>query len=246
MHACRSLWDCSRSQESGGRRRNGRPNRLRISVNGGIQPSTSSFDSSTAPPVYLENSNVKTTYKGAQGPLFDGGVDFLMGGRFGVGVAVSWFSRKSDGAVDAAIPHPFFFHTPRTITGTASGLAAEFRHARPGGVVLRPAAKVDVALAAGPSFFNVTQDFVTDVSYTDTYPYDSPVFTAAISKQASSHKTGFNASADVGLRVSRSVGVGALVRFSKATMEFAVPNGSATTKSNAGGLQAAGGIRLYF
>jgi hypothetical protein len=80
----------------------------------------------------------------------------------------------------------------------------------------------------------------------DTYPYDAPVFTAALSKQVSSHKTGFNAGADLGVHLSRKVGVGGLVRYSKAAMVFVVPNSSATVRADAGGIQVAAGIRFFF
>jgi hypothetical protein len=87
---------------------------------------------------------------------------------------------------------------------------------------------------------------VDDVTYRDVYPYDAPVFTTASSARASADKAGFNAGADVGVRVSRTIGVGWLVRYSRAAMEFTVPNSSAAVKADAGGLQLAGGLRLYF
>jgi hypothetical protein len=111
---------------------------------------------------------------------------------------------------------------------------------------MRPTERVDVAFAAGPSFFRVRQAIVDDVSYNDAYPYDSPVFIASTTSRVSGHKTGFNASADAAMRLSRRVGIGGLVRFSNADVRFAVPNGSAPISSKAGGLQVAGGVRLFF
>jgi hypothetical protein len=221
--------------------------RFRVSVNAGIQPSTRSFDSTTQQPVYLERSLIHTTYDVGDGLLFDGGAQFRIAGGFGVGVAASWFSKAKGATVDAALPHPFFFGTPRSITGPADDLRREELATHLQAVyVIRPAGKIDVALAAGPSFFRVNQALVADVTFRDTYPYEAPAFTAAFSSVVTSHKTGFNAGADVGVRVSRNVGIGWLVRYSKAVMEFAVPNSTATVKADAGGLQLAGGVRLYF
>jgi hypothetical protein len=101
-------------------------------------------------------------------------------------------------------------------------------------------------VSAGPSFYSVKQDFVTDISYSETYPYDSATFAGATLVGQSQRKTGFNVGVDVGLRLARSVGVGGLFRYSKASLDFAVPNVSTPVKIDAGGLQAGGGLRLYF
>lgn len=221
--------------------------RVRVSINAGAQPSTRSFDTTTQHPVYLENSVVHTTYDVGDGLLFDGGVQVRIAGGFGVGVAVSWFSKANDATVDAAVPHPFFFGTPRSINGMADNLRREeFATHLQVVYVVRPASRIDVTLTAGPSFFRVNQTVVDDVTYRETYPYDTPVFTTALSTVVKNHRTGFNAGADVGVRLLRNVGIGWLVRYSKAAMEFAVPNSSVTVKADAGGLQLAGGVRLYF
>jgi hypothetical protein len=221
--------------------------RFRVSVNAGVQPSTQSFDGTTQHPVYLENSVIHTTYDVGGGLLFDGGAALRIAGAFGIGVVVSRFSQAKDATVDAALPHPFFFSAPRSITGPANGLRREELATHLQAVyVVRPTNTIDIALAAGPSFFRVNQALVDDITYRDTYPYDVPVFTAALSKQVSSHKTGFNASADVGVRLGRNVGVGGLVRYSRAALEFIAPNSSAIVNADAGGLQLAGGVRLYF
>jgi len=221
--------------------------RFRVSVNAGFQPTAHSFDSTTTPVVYLEKASIHTPYNVGRGPLFDGGLTCRIGGGLGVGVAASWFSKASDTTVDASLPHPFFFNTPRLISGPAGGLRREELATHLQLVyTIRPVERIDVALTAGPSFFRVKQDFVSNVSFADTYPYDVPVFTAALSQQASSNKTGFNVGADVTMRLSDRLGVGVLARYTKASMVFTVPNSSTTVTTDAGGLQAVGGIRLYF
>jgi hypothetical protein len=84
--------------------------------------------------------------------LFDAGVRYRIAGGFGVG-ALSWCSAKNDAAVKATIPDPFFFRTPRSFEGTARTLRHEeivtHLHAV---YALRPSKRVELALAAGPSF----------------------------------------------------------------------------------------------
>jgi hypothetical protein len=224
-----------------------RNGRVAISVNAGVQPSTISFDGSTTQPVYLETSVLDTTYGVRNGLLVDGGVRYRIAGDFGVGVAVSWFSTKNDATVNATLPHPFFFRTPRSIEGTATGLRREemVTHLQ-ATYAIRPSTRLEVIFAGGPSFFRARQALVESVSYTDSYPYEAPVMTAASSTRIRGHKTGFNAGADVGLRLSRRAGVGGLVRFSRARIPFVLPNGGATVASDAGGIQVAGGVRVYF
>ena len=161
---------------------------------------------------------------------------------------VSWFTESADAAVNAAIPHPFFFKTPRTIAGTAPALHRDELATHILAIyTLHPGRAVDVALSVGPSFFKVRQDVVSDITFTDTYPFDAPAFTSAASQRVSaSNTTGFNVGADVGLRLSRHAGVGGSVRFSKAIGSLTVPNSAAAVSVDAGGTQIAGGLRLYF
>jgi hypothetical protein len=220
--------------------------RVTISVNAGLQPSSISFDSSTTQPLYLENSVFDTAYEVRNGLFVDGGARYRIAGSFSIGGAVSWFSTTHDATVDATLPHPFFYRTPRSLEGTAGDLqrqevAVHLQMA----YAIRPTARLGVTIAGGPSFFRAKQDFVDNVSYTDTYPYDAPAFTAASSARVRGNGTGFNVGADVGMRFSTHAGVGGLVRYSHARIPFGLPGGTTVT-ADAGGLQVAGGVRVYF
>ena len=221
--------------------------RFRISVNGGVQLSSIAFDTSATRVVYLEDATIGTSYTIRRGLAVDGGLSVRVAGNFGVGVTVSSFMATNDADVSGTIPHPFFFRTPRTITGTAPGLRRDELVTHLQAIyTLRPGASVDVSLSAGPSFFRVRQAVVYDVAFSDTYPYDRAAFASAASQQVTAHKTGFNAGADVGLRLSRHAGVGGGVRFSQAVVSLGIPNSTTTTSVDAGGVQFAGGLRLSF
>lgn len=225
-----------------------RPDRLRIDLDAGVQLSSGSLDTSATKPVYLENATIDASYKMTHGPVIDGGVSVRVAGHVSVGVMVSSFSASADAAVSAAIPHPFFFKTPRTIAGTAPALHRDELATHILAIyTLHPGNAVDVALSVGPSFFRVRQDVVSDITFADTYPFDAPVFTSAGSQRVSaSNTTGFNVGADVGLRLARHAGLGASVRFSKAIGSLMVPNSTTTVSVDAGGTQIVGGLRLYF
>jgi hypothetical protein len=223
------------------------PDRVQISVNGGVQLSSGTFDTSTAQPVYLENAVIGTTYQIRRGIAIDGGIGIRIAGDFGVGVTVSSVMAKKDADVSATVPHPFFFNRPRTVSGTASGQRRDELATHVQAIyTLHPNGKVDVALAAGPSFFQVHQDVVTGITFSDTYPYDTATFTSASSQRVSANGTGFNAGVDVGWRLSQHAGIGGGARFSRAKVSLAMPNSTTTVSVDAGGVQLAGGLRLYF
>jgi hypothetical protein len=224
------------------------PDRLRIDLDVGVQVSSRAFDTSATKPVYLENATIDASYKVTHGPAINGGVSVRIAGDVSVGVMVSSVTENTDAAVSAAIPHPFFFRTPRTITGTAPALHRDELVTHILGIyTLHPGRAVELALSVGPSFFRVRQDIVSDITFTDTYPFDAPAFTSAASQRVTaSNKAGFNVGADVGLRLARHAGVGASVRFSQAIVPLMVPNSTTTVSVDAGGTQIAGGLRLYF
>jgi hypothetical protein len=153
-----------------------------------------------------------------------------------------------DGTADvtASVPHPFFYNQARTVTGEQGGMAREET-----GIHLQvqyaiPASKtVQVVLGAGPSHIKLTEDVVTDVNVTETYPYDTATFRDAATKGASASVTGFNAGVDVTWSLTRNVGFGGLVRYARADADLDVRDGHTLTMK-AGGLHAAAGVRFAF
>ena len=218
----------------------------RVSINFGVQPSSATFAGSTTKPVYAETATFNTSYGVSNGQFFDGGVLIRVTGGFGVGVAVSSFSKSQTAEVSGSIPHPFFFATPRSISGTTGALEHKELVAHVQAAYVISSKRLDVAISGGPSFFSVSQDLVGDVTYTETYPYDTATFASATITKVSATKIGFNAGVDFGIKLSKNVGVGALVRFSRASMSFPLAGTASGVSADAGGLQAGGGVRFFF
>ena len=220
--------------------------RVRIGVNFlDQQPSSTTFTTTATVPTYLESAAFETTYKVGNGPAFDGGVVIRIRGPFGAGVAVSSFRRTHDAAISGTVPHPFFYDAPRSISGTAPGLKYSELGTHVQLAYLVSNGKVDLSIAGGPSWFHVKQDVVTDVSYADSYPCDVATFSAATVNKATKTQIGFNVSYDVGVRLSPVIGVGVLVRFSRAVVDLTGGNISAGQVTS-GGFQVGGGLRLIF
>jgi hypothetical protein len=108
-----------------------------------------------------------------------------------------------------------------------------------------PVEAVDVKVMGGPTFFNLKQDFVTGVTISETYPFDTATFSNATTKQLSDRAVGFNAGVDISRLLSSNVGIGGLVRYSRGDVKFDDSDvGRQTVK--AGGFEVAGGLRLRF
>jgi hypothetical protein len=222
------------------------PERFYVAFNGGIQPTANDFSDRFEFEQYLEQARVDVDYDSGSGPFFDGGVGVRLWKGLGAGVAFSFFTKDNPAAIEGAIPHPFFDARPREISGEASSLSRTDAVVHLQGLaMIDPAGPLRIVLFGGPSFFRVEQDVVTGVRYAEEYPYDTATFTGVDVRAVSASTVGFNAGADVMWMLHQNVGVGGLVRFTRASVDLDVPE-NRTISLDAGGLQAGAGIRLVF
>jgi hypothetical protein len=77
------------------------------------------------------------------------------------------------------------------------------------------------------------------------YPYDTATFVSGTTTEQSKTQLGFNAGVDVTFGLSKHVGVGGIVRYSRASLEFPMASGPEVA-ARAGGLQVGGGLRVGF
>jgi hypothetical protein len=223
-----------------------RSEKVSVSINVGGQLSSTTFTTTTNTPVYVETATITASYTAPKGKLFDAGFLYRPARNFGVGVAVSSYTERSDAPVKGSIPHPFVFNTPRSLTGTAAGLQRSELAAHIQAAYVIANKRYDVAVFGGPTIFRVSQDLVSNAVYAETYPYDTVTFTSATTVKAERTKTGFNVGVDAGYRLSPKVGVGGLVRFSRATVSLPLAGSASEVSADAGGPQVAGGVRFYF
>ena len=219
--------------------------RFSVSVNGGYQPSTTSFDDHFTFDLNRETASVDIAYPVDAGPLFDAGVGIRIWKGLGAGLAVSRFNGEGTVSVTATLPHPLFFQRNRSISGETSGIARDETGVHiQAQYQLPPFGKLQVVLAGGPSVLDITQSLITDVNYTESYPYDTASFVGIDSRRVAGTATGFNAGADVRWMFTRNFGVGGLVRFTRATVDLEINNRTVTV--DAGGTQVGAGVRLAF
>lgn len=219
--------------------------RLEISANVGVQTATK-FTASNSIPSNGGETETITVDHGAKTPLaFDVGAAVRIVPRLFAGVSYAAGEMKTDASITAVIPHPILFNAPRTVEGSADGVAHKEQNVHVDVMYALPMRAVDVKVMGGPTFFSVKQDFVSAVSITETYPFDTATFAGATTKRLSKSAVGFNAGVDISRSLSSTIGIGGLLRYSSADVKFDDANiGQHTVK--VGGLEAVAGVRLKF
>lgn len=216
-----------------------------VSINAGVQPASNSLSDRLDFRENVEDTTADVSYPSRTGVAFDGGIGVRVWKRFGAGLAVSHFSREGPAHIDAKIPHPFFFDRPRTVTADVDGLARTETGVHLQVLYLvRTTGRMRLALSAGPSRIEAEQELVTAVQYNEEYPFDTATFRSASRRTSRASSIGFNAGFDAAYMFTRQVGLGAVVRFSRATVKIA--RDDARISMDIGGLQAGGGLRILF
>lgn len=217
-----------------------------VNINGGRQVTSTDFSDNVIFTQFVEEGNLDVSYDVDRGTVFDVSGGIRVWRNLAVGVGVSRFSRNDDTSVTAQIPHPFFFDRDRQINGTAADLKRKETAVHVQAMWVVPASdSVVVTLFGGPTYLVVKQDLVTDVLFTQTYPYNAATFTGTNRRNQSDSKIGFNVGADIAFYFSDMIGVGWLARFSRASVDLRSPDGG-TVAIDAGGFHTVGGLRVRF
>lgn len=226
-------------------RRLGEP-RVMISLGGGAQSPAGTVSDQIKFDRNLETETIDVKYPHSPGVLVDVGLGVRVWKRLGLGFAVAHVSGDGTADVTASVPHPFFFNQPRTVTGKQGAIArAETGMHLQVQYVIPASKRLRVVLGAGPSRIKLTEDVIADVNVVETYPYDTAALQSAVTRGSTASVNGFNAGVDVTWKLSRAVGFGGLVRYTRADADLDVRTGH-TLSLKAGGVQGAAGVRVAF
>jgi hypothetical protein len=195
---------------------------------------------------HRETADATIDYGASSARLFGGGIGLRLWRQFGAGVAVSTARRTGAAAVEARIPHPFHFDQRREISGDAPSLDRSETGVHVQLLYIVPSnGRVRIMLGGGPSRFQVEQDLVTAVRFTEQFPFDEASFQRADTLARSASAVGFHVGADVAYMFTRALGVAGTARFARATVDFVRPAGSRSSL-DAGGMQGGVGLRFAF
>lgn len=217
-----------------------------FSVGGAVQLTSSAFTSAIQPLEFAERAAIQTRYSSSTMPGFDIGGGARVWRRLAAAVNVERLSKSGGGAVDAQVPHPFFFNRLRAVSGDATNLHRAETAVHMQAVWMMPLTPtIEIDLSGGPSWISVDQDLVNDVRVAQTYPYDTATFDAAVSAREKKAHLGVNAGMTLDYRFAPRVGVAVTARYSHARVRFDVAD-SAGVNLDAGGAHVGAGIRFRF
>ena len=164
----------------------------------------------------------------------------------GAGLTITQMTRPGDAEYSARYPHPFFFGQPRTATTVASDLDRSETGGHVSAAYLLPSSgRFGLTVFGGPSLFSMEQKVVTDLTVTETYPYDTVAIAPGARSDLTKSAVGFHVGADATWYFTRRLGAGALVRYASAKKSVAIGTGD-SFDLEAGGLQIGVGLRFKF
>ena len=116
---------------------------------------------------------------GRRGLVIDGSVAVRLWGQLAAGSRTHSFSAIEVVTTVSRVPHPFFFETPREVTGDAERPESERAVHVQDDLPLERSGPVAMSLFGGPSFFDLEQDVVSEIQYDEAFPYDTATFRRA-------------------------------------------------------------------
>lgn len=214
--------------------------RVFLNVNIGQQKMNQQIATEGSFDIYEEAGNWSTSFDVANSALRDisGGVRVWK--NLALGVGFSKTTDTHDAVLTASIPDILAFDAPHTDTATVTGLAREETAVHISAVWMVPVTdKIDIALSGGPSFFSVTQPFVSGMTVTPGASTIGSVATSSIEESV----TGFHVAIDATFLIIPNVGVGAMARYAAAKVDAPVLKAGTI---DVGGLQGLVGLRIRF
>ena len=220
-----------------------------INVGWGVESGSSTMTSTKTGTIYDEAATITSSATFTSGSLFDVGVGMRLFKNLTVGVGYHQEQDDTDGQLTGSIPSPVFFNRPRTLNDTVTGLDRKEAATHLNfGWVFPVNEKLDVLVYAGPSFFRLTQESVTDVSVGEQGGDFTKVVAQPKTTDIKKSVTGYNVGADVTYILwqndSVRLGAGGFLRFTQASTDVEMLG--STEPTDVGGMQFGFGARIRF
>lgn len=210
-----------------------------VNVNVGLQGGSRTLATATTFDLYEEAATVSTAQEVGGGGLFDLSAGYKVWTNLALGVGYSRTSSSEDAVLTGSVPDPVFFDRPRPVTATVGDLSYSENAIHLLAVWMIPITEeIDVALSAGPTIFNISQDLPGSFTVTEPGPTVGNVAVTSVKETA----VGINLGVDVTYMITPRFGVGGLARFTRGSVDLEGASESLTV----GGFQIGGGLRVRF
>jgi len=191
-------------------------------------------------PIYDEIATWDTSFGVGNNTLVDISGGMRLWRNLGVGVGFSRYKDTSSAPVNASIPDTLIFDSPHASSTTVDGLNHEERGIHLSAVFVIPIIdKLDLSITAGPSFYPLKKDVVSDITVANGGTTIASVLKSSLSENATGGHVGF----DVRYRIYKWIGAGIFARYSTASINT---NAVGEGKIEIGGLNYGGGLRIVF
>lgn len=219
--------------------------RLALFANGSAMTRPLEFAESRQFLLFEEQARVDTRYRDPMRPGVELGGLVRIAGPLGVSASVELFQHDRDAAFDAFLPHPFLFDRAREISGSRSNLSHREHAVHVDGVITGRWGDVVLDVFGGPSLFLTRTELLTDVRYSEVFPFDQVIPLGTEEQVFEDRPLGFNLGAHATYRLAGPFGATLGARFSRARVRI-TPGEGRTVEFDAGGLRVAAGLRLLF
>jgi hypothetical protein len=217
-----------------------------LSVNGLYQGGSQNLQTTVSFPRFDEQGSYDIVRRVGGGGAFDIGGAYRLRGSLAVGLGVTRFADTANGVVAGSVPHPLFFNRPRAFALQAPGLRHRETAIHLQAIWWVPVTNEwDVAVSVGPSFFSVTQTQVAEVQFAEVgAPWDAVDASVASRADRRASGAGFNIGADTSYMLSRMLGAGLTLRYTRGFVDM--PSAGGGVSVDAGGFQIGAGLRVRF
>lgn len=220
-----------------------------LNLNVAFESTSGTLNDATTFPIYGESGSRSVQQATDSGALFDMSVGTRVWRNVSVGIGFHREATTGGALAQATVPHPLFFNASRAASATASELDRSERafHLQLG-YMLPITDRLNLHITAGPSFFKLTQEVISGVTFAEgAFPFSTLTTTAEVASRSDS-ATGGHIGVDASYQVYESdaykVGAGMFVRWTGATAKIMVLDN--VVDSDLGGVQIGFGARVRF
>jgi hypothetical protein len=206
--------------------------------------------------MYLEQATAEANFEGKGARTFEFGGGVRLVGNFGVGATYSRYTSEQTASLMATIPNPLFWNDPAVGELSLPARRTESVIHLQALYMIPVTHQLQIAVFGGPSWFDCQQDAISTFKFRGSDPLGNwnVELLDPETKTLKGSTWGYNVGADINYLFSRHFGIGALVRYSGASLDVANAlsaerfGGSAqeTVNLDLGGLQILGGLRIRF
>jgi hypothetical protein len=224
-----------------------------FNFNVGFETSSGDLNDTLTFSLYGEPGTKTVTQDVDSGALIDFAVGARVWRNVSAGIGYHRESNSNDASATASVPNPVFFANNRAVAITADDLqrVEQAFHIQVGYLI--PLSDVlSVHVMAGPSFFSLSQDVVSDMTFTEqAFPFTNVNASPVVTERTDS-AVGINAGVDVTYQFYNTgdykIGAGAFLRYAGASAKIPVLQRETQTElgSDVGGLQLGFGARIRF